>query len=237
MAMTSNRGMARRLSWGFVAVTLTAAAVIAPSSAAVAMAAPAPALPAAEVTPTPTPEITPTPTPGRGRPTPEPTPTPAARFTVLATDPICDGDMPFLGYEIEVEGTAATTATIIFLHPTDPEQDVVYADLPLSGRVLWPGAIPAGPDRWSGLAGPGARRRRLGRRRGVRLEPDQEVQWPFQANPEAIVSVAYLLSTADRDPNAPDGGVGGATGTPNVTLLRPTRWPRGAPLPPATAGG
>ncbi len=147
----------------------------------------------------------------------DPTPAPPARFVVLTQNPTCDGDMPYLDYEIEVEGTDATTATIIFLHPTDPEQDVVHADLPLSGRVLWPGAIPAGetggPD-WPGWSFDD----------GLWVEGDEfdwarpEVEVLFQVNPEAIVSVAYPSSTADCDPNAPGGDVGGATGTPNVTL-------------------
>ncbi len=227
MAVTSHRQMARRLSW-LVAVSLAAASLLAPSTAAAVQPAPGPVVPAAEVTPTrstPTPEATPTPTP-----TPEPTPTPPARFVVLTHNPTCDGDMPYLEYEIEVEGTDATTATIIFMHPTDPDQDVVHADLPLSGRVLWPGAIPAGaaggPD-WPGWSFDD----------GLWVEGDEfdwarpEVEVLFQVDPEAIVSVAYPSSTADCDPNAPGGDVGSATGTPNVTLPPTDMLPAGSSSP------
>ena len=58
------------------------------------------------------------------------------RFNVLA--PVCDNDTPYLSYDIEVTGTPTTTASITFVNPFG--DDTVYSNLPLSGRVLWPGA-------------------------------------------------------------------------------------------------
>ena len=52
--------------------------------------------------------------------------------------PVCDNDTPYLSYNIEVTGTPSTTASITFVNPFG--DDVVYFNLPLSGRVLWPGA-------------------------------------------------------------------------------------------------
>ena len=52
-------------------------------------------------------------------------------------EPICDGDVPYLGYEASFPG--GTSATVTFINPDGP--DVIYDDLPLSGRVLWPGAV------------------------------------------------------------------------------------------------
>lgn len=40
---------------------------------------------------------------------------------------------------MSVTGTEANTATITFLHPGGT--NVVYSGLPLTGRVLWPGAV------------------------------------------------------------------------------------------------
>ena len=61
--------------------------------------------------------------------------------------------MPWLDYQVAVENTPNTTVTITFLHPTDPSKNVVYADLPLTGSILWPGAEVDGlgnPIDWPG---------------------------------------------------------------------------------------
>lgn len=56
-------------------------------------------------------------------------------------EPVCDGDVPWLSYSVSVpEGVGNGTATVTFHHPSDPSQDYVQSGLPLSGRILWPGA-------------------------------------------------------------------------------------------------
>jgi cell division septation protein DedD len=170
------------------------------------------------VEPTPTP-VEPTPTPVEPTPTPvEPTPTPVEpAFTVLIGTPECDGDVPYLAYEVDVTGTDADTVTITFLHPTDPSQDVVYEDLPFSGRVLWPGAVvdaEGNPIDWPGWRF----------ENGIWVEGDEfdwvrpSVEVLFQVNPEATVTVDYPPATPLCDANPPEGEVGGATGTPGATL-------------------
>ena len=125
--------------------------------------------------------------------------------------------MPYLDYEVEVIGTESDTLTITFLHPTDPTQNVVYSDLPFSGSLLWPGAEvddEGNPVDWPGWSFVD----------GVWVEGDEfdwvrpSVQVLFSVNPEATVTVDYPPSSPDCDANPPEGEVGGATGTPGVTL-------------------
>ena len=60
-------------------------------------------------------------------------------LNVAVLQPICDGDVPKLRYEITVPGSTATTVTITWLNPSGA--NVVYANQPLSGTVNWPGAV------------------------------------------------------------------------------------------------
>jgi hypothetical protein len=152
-----------------------------------------PALPcyrAETPTPTPTPTTTPTPTP-----TPSPT-----VLNVGVLQPVCDGDVPKLRYEINVPGSTATTVTITWLNPSGP--NVVYANQPLSGTVNWPGAVVVngrGVDwpGWTQLAN------------GTWVEGDEynwvrpSVQVLFQVNPEATVTVAYPPSSPNCLTNPP----------------------------------
>ncbi|PZR51649.1 peptidase [Xylanimonas oleitrophica] len=142
-----------------------------------------------------------------------PPPPPTLDLTVL--EPICDGDVPYLRYAVDVTGTEASSVTITWIDPGG--DDVVQAGLPMSGRVLWPGAVvgPAGePLDWPGW----------------RLEGDtwvegDEFDWVrpsvdvlFQVNPEATVTVAYPPSSPDCATNPPGAPAGnppsGATSTP-----------------------
>ena len=60
-------------------------------------------------------------------------------LTVSVLTPICDNDVPKLRYAVVPNGTPNTTVTITWINPTGP--DVVQSGLPLSGTVLWPGAV------------------------------------------------------------------------------------------------
>jgi hypothetical protein len=148
-------------------------------------------------TPTPTPTATPTPTP---TPTATPSPSPTA-LDVGVLQPICDNDVPRLRYEISVPGITADTVTITWLNPDGP--NVVYADQPLSGAVLWPGAVP-GPD-GRGIDWPGWRQLAD----GTWVEGDEfdwvrpSVQVLFQVNPEATVTVSYPPSSPNCLTNPP----------------------------------
>ena len=125
-------------------------------------------------------------------PTPEPTPTPTA-LHVGVLEPICDNDVPKLRYDITVTGTPNTTVTITWLNPSGP--NVVYANQPLSGAVLWPGAVPGANGR--GVDWPGWRQLSD----GTWVQGDEfdwvrpSVQVLFQVNPEATVTVAYPPSS------------------------------------------
>ena len=148
---------------------------------------------------------------------------------------MCDGDVPYLDYEVDVVGTESDTLTITFLHPTDPSKNVVYADLPFSGRVLWPGAVVDAegmPVDWPGWRFED----------GIWVEGDEfdwvrpSVEVRFEVNPEATVTVDYPPSSPLCDANPPEGEVDPATGTPGTTLpptdtAAPARLPR-----PVTAG-
>ncbi|GAA1955184.1 hypothetical protein [Microbacterium deminutum] len=65
----------------------------------------------------------------------------------------CVGSVPYLSYAVNLpEGFVAdsdTPLTITFVHPTDPSQDYVVTNLPLSGKLLWPGASVTPPG-WPG---------------------------------------------------------------------------------------
>ncbi|WP_265522906.1 peptidase [Oerskovia flava] len=114
--------------------------------------------------------------------------------------PICDGDVPYLEYAVNTDDGEATEATITWVNPTG--DDVVQAGLPLSGRVLWPGAVvddEGNPVDWPGW----------------RLEGDEwvegdefdwvrpSVQVIIEVNPEASTSVSYPPSSPDCATNPP----------------------------------
>jgi LPXTG-motif cell wall-anchored protein len=52
---------------------------------------------------------------------------------------VCDGDVPYLMYRVIAPGSSATTVSITFVNPNG--SSYVVKDLPLSGRILWPGAV------------------------------------------------------------------------------------------------
>jgi LPXTG-motif cell wall-anchored protein len=69
---------------------------------------------------------------------------------IVALSPVCLGDIPYIDYELALEGLDPTgkTATLTI---TDLDGNPVgtYADQPLSGRILYPGAS-ADPADWPG---------------------------------------------------------------------------------------
>ncbi len=69
---------------------------------------------------------------------PEQPPAPPT-VNVSVHNPICDGDVPYLQYAVETTGTTDTTVDITWVNPNG--NDVPMNNLPLTGRVLWPGAV------------------------------------------------------------------------------------------------
>ncbi|KZM33374.1 hypothetical protein [Oerskovia enterophila] len=139
----------------------------------------------------------------------ETTPPPTIELTVL--QPVCDGDVPYLVYDVDVTGTPNETVTITWLNPTG--ENVVQAGLPLSGRVLWPGATvnSAGePTGWPGWVFEDGEWVEGGSFGWVR--PTVDVL--FQVNPETTVSVAYPPSSPNCNTNPP----GKTTPPPGTTV-------------------
>jgi LPXTG-motif cell wall-anchored protein len=64
----------------------------------------------------------------------------------------CVGSVPYLRYALDLprgfETNDARPLTITFVNPDGANR--VYRDLPLSGRILWPGASAAQPQMWPG---------------------------------------------------------------------------------------
>ncbi|QJW35752.1 peptidase [Cellulosimicrobium protaetiae] len=137
-------------------------------------------------------------------------PEPTIDLTVLT--PVCDGDVPYLEYAVDVTGTDNDTATITWINPDG--DDIVQSGMPLSGRVLWPGAV-VGPD------GRGADWPGWSLVDGEWVEGDEfdwvrpSVQVLFQVNPETVVTVDYPPSSPNCATNPP----GKTTTPPTVTQV------------------
>ncbi len=128
-------------------------------------------------------------------------------INVSVHNPICDNDVPYLEYAIVTTGTDDTTVDITWINPDG--DDVVYTDQPLTGRVLWPGAVVDGqgnPLDWPGWSFVN----------GEWVEGDEfdwvrpQVSVLFHINPDQTVTVAYPPSSPDCDAN-PDTSVGGGS--------------------------
>ena len=50
---------------------------------------------------------------------PEDCPVITPHFSAVGTTPFCDGDVPWLDYQVAVDNTPNTSVTITFVHPTD----------------------------------------------------------------------------------------------------------------------
>ena len=65
---------------------------------------------------------------------------------------VCESEVPYLAYEVNLpegaETDEETPLTVTFLNPDG--DDHVVTDLPLDGRLLWPGASDTAPLQWPG---------------------------------------------------------------------------------------
>ncbi len=142
-------------------------------------------------------------------------PLPCELHVTLLT-PVCDNEVPKLRYAVEAVGSPNTTVTITWINPSGP--DVVQSGLPLTGTVLWPGAV-VGPD-GRGVDWPGWTELPD----GTWVQGDEfdwvrpSVQVLFQVNPEATMSVAYPPSSPNCNTNPPGGEVLSATPTGSEVL-------------------
>ena len=108
---------------------------------------------------------------------------------------VCTSNVPYLDYDVTVNNLpGADKVTITFINPGGP--DIVFADQPLSGKILWPGAVLDGQGNivdWPGWT----------------LNPDgtwtqgdefdwvrPSVQVNFEVNPSATVTVDYPPATS-----------------------------------------
>jgi LPXTG-motif cell wall-anchored protein len=145
---------------------------------------------------------------------------------VKVATPVCDNDVPYLQYTVVGVSSTDKTVTIVWKNPSGA--DVVYAGQPLSGRVLWPGAVvdSAGkPVDWPGWHKAAD---------GTWVQGDEFnwahasvlVEFKVNAEAKAVVTVAYPASTCKPT-------VVAVGGSPSPT---PTAVVGGSPSPtPTTA--
>ncbi|MFC0644486.1 LPXTG cell wall anchor domain-containing protein [Cellulomonas phragmiteti] len=111
---------------------------------------------------------------------------------VTVLSPVCDNDVPKLRYAVTPIGSDRNRVTITFVNPGGA--DVVYADQPLTGTVLWPGAVQDSTGK--GVDWPGWRLE------GGTWVVGDEYDWvrpsvevSFQVNPAASAVVGYPPSS------------------------------------------
>ncbi|WP_203653028.1 CshA/CshB family fibrillar adhesin-related protein [Demequina activiva] len=121
----------------------------------------------------------------------------------------CVAEIPYLSWNVALpdgfpeQGTNPLTVTFV-----NPEgDDYVVSDLPLQGRMLWPGASDGDPLQWPGWE-------RLSD--GTYVETDGNFAWTredtdvlFQVNPEAVTTVSYPPTTSACANASATGSAGG----------------------------
>lgn len=143
--------------------------------------------------------VDPEPEPSTSSSPPDYVPTPTIDVSVHS--PICDGDVPYLQYAVEVEGTDNDTVDITWVNPDG--EDVVQSDLPLTGRVLWPGAevdSEGKPLDWPGWHQEADGEWVVGDEFDWVRNPTQV---EFEVNPTDTVTVAYPPSSPQCATNPP----------------------------------
>lgn len=123
------------------------------------------------------------------------TPEPTIKVDVLT--PLCEAGVTYLEYGVEVTGTPNSTVTLTWHNPEG--DDEVMADLPLTGRVLWPGAY---PERFVDL--PADEGWELVNNMWLNTAThgwaDGTVDVTFAVNPEVTVPVTYPAETENCFP-------------------------------------
>lgn len=121
---------------------------------------------------------------------------------VVTPVPVCENGVPYLDYSAYVEGSSVSVLSITWHNPGG--SDIVAADLPLSGRLLWPGTVLDGDGNavdWPGWT------QEID---GTWTEGD-EYSWTrptvsvtFEANPSVTTTVGYPQGPVPCDPT---GGI------------------------------
>ncbi|MBA2954706.1 hypothetical protein GON03_10255 [Nocardioides sp. MAH-18] len=148
-------------------------------------------------------------------------------LTPGGVDASCVGSVPYLAYSLDLprgfETDEATPLTITFVNPDGPDHAIT--DLPLSGRVLWPGASATPPLMWPGWDLVDGEYVNVG---------DQRFGWTrdgitvrFKVNPEYSTTLNYPPATV-ACANPPT--------TSRTPELPPTGPPPGAFRPPPAIG-
>ena len=123
----------------------------------------------------------------------------APSLNVAVREPVCDNDVPYLRYEVQVSNSTDTTVDITWINPSGTS--VVYPNQPLSGRVLWAGAFT--DSQGNGTDWPGWRQLAD----GTWVQGDEfdwvrpQVNVQFEVNPTQVVTVAYPPSSPLCNPN------------------------------------
>lgn len=131
--------------------------------------------------------------PAAPSPTPCPTDTsyaaPGVCQLVAQVKPVCVDDVPQLTYSLTEMGTTVQTATIVWVHPGGT--DVVLKDQPLSGTLLWPGAVL--DSQGKAVDWPGWTKQADGSwTRGDAFDwARQPVEVRFEVNPSTVATVSY----------------------------------------------
>lgn len=113
------------------------------------------------------------------------------------TGAVCDAETPYLVYEVSLpegsENPGENPLTVTFLNPDG--EDHVTTDLPLEGRLLWPGASAEEPLQWPGWE-------QL--EDGSYVETDDNYAWTrdgvqvqFEVNPDYSTVVNYPPASED----------------------------------------
>lgn len=121
----------------------------------------------------------------------------------MSSNPLCENDIPYVDYSIQVVGGASTPLANITWIRDDGSNSVAQTlvDQPLNGRLLWPGTelgadgIPINWPGWQLLSDGSYQQVSDG------LRPTMTLL--FEVNPSEAVSVTYPASTADCSPNPP----------------------------------
>jgi hypothetical protein len=153
-------------------------------------------------------------------------PSGVCQLIVLKAQAVCRGNVPWLDYALEPQGTPNTTTTLVWGDPNGVHDTM--AGLPLSGSVMWPGVVVDAQGNavdWPGWT----------LVNGVWVQHDQwdwvrpQVQVTFQVNPTATITAVYPKETAPcadpphtqvlAAPDQPSTAVLAATGTSNAEPL------------------
>lgn len=111
---------------------------------------------------------------------------------------VCVNDVPQLTYSLDEMGTTLPTATITWVHPGG--SDVVLTNQPLSGTLLWPGAVLDAQGHAIGWPGWVQQSDGTWVRGGPFAWASQSVEVRFEVNPGTVATVTYPAAAGACEP-------------------------------------